>query len=198
MNLYAYVGNNPLNATDPTGMDTQVELKGYPLDKVPDGEGNGHMFVQATDTVTGESVIARGGPSGDYMAQTGSSPVDDVVTRDSNGLTLEANVSDAASSIDFGQPGEELIDSVTITNEFADVVQGLEDYASNTNNADVPYSPLGPNSNTFATSAFRSTTGQTANRSKKSYTYPGAAWRNPADPSIKVPTIGVPACNACP
>jgi hypothetical protein len=168
-------------------------LKGYPLDKVPDGEGNGHLFVQATDTVTGESVIARGGPSGDYMSLTGSSPLDDVVMSDSNGLTLEAGVSDAASSIDFGQPGEETIDSVTLTDDFGDVVQGLKGYATNTNNADVPYSPLGPNSNTFATGAFRSITGQAANRSNKSYSCPGAARHNPADPRI----TGVPTCNSC-
>lgn len=186
-----------MNATDPTGTQTEIELRGYPLDNVPDGEGNGHLFVQATDTVTGESVIARGGPSGDYLAQTGSSPVDDIVTRASNGLDLVANVSEASTSIDFGQGGEELVDSVTVEDDFADVVQGLTDYADNTNNAGVGYTPLGPNSNTFATGAFGSVAGQRADLSNKSYTYPGAARHNPADPTISVPKVG-PQCNSCP
>lgn len=64
LNLYQYVGNDPLNRYDPTGMATVVDLRGYRLGTNPiTGRDYGHAYTQVTDTETGESYVFRGGPS---------------------------------------------------------------------------------------------------------------------------------------
>lgn len=57
-NFYTYVGNNPLNGNDPTGLDTQITI-GYTHTIAP---GLSHQVVILTDTVTGAQYATRAGP----------------------------------------------------------------------------------------------------------------------------------------
>lgn len=63
VNLYAYVGNDPINGKDPPGLDTVVELRYYIIGTAPIQGKYGHQYVYMRDTVTGETMISRAGPS---------------------------------------------------------------------------------------------------------------------------------------
>src|SRR5438045_3736522 len=65
-NLYRYCHNDPINRSDPLGLDTQVSLEYYILGNAPIQGSYGHQNVVIHDTVTGQTVIGRGMPSEAY------------------------------------------------------------------------------------------------------------------------------------
>lgn len=60
MDLYAYVGNDPINGRDPSGLDTQVTLVAYQLGGIGPVKW-GHSFVVYRDTETGETRVFSAG-----------------------------------------------------------------------------------------------------------------------------------------
>ncbi|WP_162938765.1 RHS repeat-associated core domain-containing protein [Brevundimonas naejangsanensis] len=60
-NLYLYVANDPVNKTDPTGMQVAVERRSYEVPAFP-GAGMHHQLIVIRDMVTGRAFISRGGP----------------------------------------------------------------------------------------------------------------------------------------
>ena len=167
MNMYAYVHNDPLNLTDPTGMETRVQIRAYRLRGAPGFFRQGHAFVQYTDTETGETRISRAGPGtpGDGGHQRGFVSTDD---------------RDAASSIDTREPnsrGIEIVDvaDVTIPDDFADVKDRLSDFNDAVDSAQSPYDAFDNNSNTYSGDAFEAATGQDAPRNRSGIGLPGYA-----------------------
>lgn len=167
LNLYAYVANDPVNATDPTGMETRVQIRAYRLRGAPGFFRQGHAFVQYTDTETGETRISRAGPGipGDGGHQRGF---------------VTTNDRDAASSIDTREPtnrGIETVDvaDVTIPDDFTDVQDRLNDFNDAVDGAQSPYDAIDNNSNTYAGDAFEAATGQDAPRNRSGIGLPGYA-----------------------
>ena len=167
VNWYAYTNNNPLNANDPTGLDTQITI-GYTHTIAP---GQYHQFVILTDTETGRQFATRGGPSAQGVMGSGGA-----VSESSAGGSL-AGSSGYGSSGGFGfgqitaiarpfdsnfrdQPNMVATQEIgTISRSYADSVNNAIEFTNVTNGNAIPYWPLGPNSNSYATTFVQSIAG---------------------------------------
>ena len=153
MNLYAYVGNDPANNTDPSGEDTVVALKANPLGAYPTGGNYGHAFVEYRDTETGETRISRAGPT----ARVSTIAV--LLGVNSGGQVL-ATDTPASESIDYGAEGQILISETTVPETIGEVRGTLEAFNRKVNAAESPYNARRNNSNTYAGDAFELVTGE--------------------------------------
>jgi RHS repeat-associated protein len=175
-NLYAYVGNDPINGIDPTGLDTVVSLRreGY------------HAFVVLTDTETGAVYILRGGPSGgvesgpssgssassDASSASSSSPSRSSSGNSSDGsssgsgignLRLVAETEPLRASTDrdsFQNPETVTITTVTIGTDFNDSVSTARNFTNSVNESNLSYRLLTQNSNSVAATGFEVLTGE--------------------------------------
>lgn len=174
-NLYAYVNDDPLNATDPTGLDTVVQLQWYPLGSAPIIGTYGHQFVIMRDTVTGETVISRGGPDPAYNGGKFSA-VSDSPSTGQNGQTsmLRTAMTAASQSVDAGQPGTKVVagSTTTLKEPIGDAKSTLQKFNQAVDKANIPYTPQTQNSNAYAGTAYGVLTGRTAPSSTQ---LPGSA-----------------------
>ncbi len=144
--LYAYVGNDPLNGSDPTGLDTQIMI-GYTHTPLP---GSYHQVVILTDTVTGQQYATRAGPT----AQSFS----DYFTKGFGPIHAQAGVYGPT----FRDPPSSVVATQqvgTIPTDYSQSVANAINFANVTNNNAIPYSTEGPNSNSYASTFVQSLTG---------------------------------------
>lgn len=192
INLYAYVGNDPLNNTDPTGMDTVVSLMGYKLGIV----NRGHSYVVVTDTETGTREVFRAGPSVDNPRwQNG---LTDII---SNGVpqekgtgervTLTAVINTFEESIDTRKGGasaknggSEVVAKKNLgATPMSEVMGKLGVLRDSINAREADYRPQSNNSNTAAAAAWTAVTGEKAPANDF---YPGIT--NPLVPTSPPPS----------
>jgi len=168
VNFYAYVGNNPINNNDPTGLDTQVSI-GFTNTPVP---GTNHQLVILTDTVTGQKFAVRGGPASQSLLGSASNS-----GLSTSGGSLSASAGNGGSGgfgfgsiqAEFGafKPGfrdspsnVNTIQNVGVIDlDFSDAVSNAIEFTNVTNQNNIPYFPLGPNSNSFASTFVEALTG---------------------------------------
>jgi len=168
INFYAYVGNNPLRFNDPMGLDTQVSI-GYTNTPVP---GTSHQLVILTDTVTGQQFATRGGPSSQSILGSASNS-----GLSASGGSLSASAGNGGSGgLGFGQINAEsgIYDQTfrdspsnvyttqnvgTFSIDYSNAVNNAIEFSNVTNQNSIPYFPLGPNSNSYASTFVESLTG---------------------------------------
>jgi len=172
--VYAYTGNDPTDKTDPTGDDTVVELQSYDLSGVAGSVfGYQHQYVFLRDTETGETAIARGGPSDQY--QGGASGAVSNAPSNANGkvITLFAQRDTVTASPDSnpetGKPlGKTVPDStVTLKEPLSEAKAAVDKVNKAVNDSEIPYTPQADNSNAYAATAYQALTGRTSPKSGK-------------------------------
>jgi RHS repeat-associated protein len=180
INLYAYVGDDPVNKADPTGTDTVVSIR---------REGF-HTFVVLQDTESDSVFILRGGPDGDVgsgysvasssgssssgSSSSGSSRASSSATSSersnssrsgsgAGGRQLIAETRPDVVSKDFdsySNPSTVTITSVTIGGDYADAVTTGRVFTNAINSANLNYRLISQNSNSVAGTGFEVITGQ--------------------------------------
>jgi hypothetical protein len=177
LNLYAYVYNDPLDRTDPTGnappgcgggdkaacppTQTKVELVYNAIGKLPNGDVYHHTYVRVT-SADGKQAIFRGGPSagGSSGGTPGASSNSTGTSSGSGGTgasgsvggfgTLKADTGAMAAAIDAGSPVAAAQTVVVTSKSFTEVNRKLEHFAGDVNKAGISYGPVSTNSNAFA------------------------------------------------
>ena len=144
INFYSYVGNNPINATDPSGMDTKITV-GYTHTIAPRLD---HQFTILTDTITGQQFATRAGPEPGCSSGC---------LKGLGGGQITA-IAQPYNSTFQDQPYKTQEVGVILQN-FSDSVSAAKNFANVTNQNKISYWPLGPNSNSYNTTFVQSMTG---------------------------------------
>jgi RHS repeat-associated protein len=174
LNLYSYVKNNPLSAFDDDGHAT-IEVKYNPL-----AAGSNHSFIVITDR-NGTQTVFRAGPSvsassGWITPATGGSASQSATPTSSQSNSSNSS-SPGAGPTAQGNPWGQLVaqqesptdpngdNMSTISGSIvvmkddlpaASYIQGLQDFDTGLNQANIPYNPLSTNSNAYVTNALQS------------------------------------------
>jgi len=140
VNFFVYAGNNPINANDPYGLATQITI-GYSHTAF---FGMTHGFVILTDTVTGQQYATRAGPQCFGCGGLGFGPITAVA---------------ASYNSDFKDKPFMTQEVGVIDRDYSDSVNNAVNFAHITNQNQIPYGFLGPNSNSYAPTFVQSLTG---------------------------------------
>ncbi|MBB5720221.1 RHS repeat-associated protein [Stakelama sediminis] len=164
VNLYAYVNNDPVNGTDPTGMDTIVQLQYYPISG---GMGFEHQYIVIRDTETGVTMVSRGGPNPEYKGGFSGAASDraaPISPNSSQNSKLVTTFGPASKSYDTKQPGGAVVEGsrVVVPGKFSDTQSKLTNFNKAVDDAKLDYTPRSDNSNAYAGTAYNVITGDKA------------------------------------
>ena len=161
-NLFRYCHNDPIDMTDPMGLDTQVTLEYYPL-----GEASifGHQYLYARDTKTGDSVISRAGPSEKYrQGSLAHNVLSNSTEKSASGLgniTIKTALTRTQDSVDAGQKSKAVSGSrVVLKEDLSAVRDTLQKFNNAVDSANINYKPTTTNSNAYAATAYNVLTGE--------------------------------------
>lgn len=165
VNLYAYVNNDPINARDPSGKDTIVQLQYYPIP----GSGNifDHQYVVMRDTETGVTIVTRGGPNPQYNGGFSGASSDNAAPAapsSNQNSKLVTTYGPAGQSYDTKQPGNGVVQGsrVVVPGKFSDVQTKVTNFNKAVDDAKIDYKPRSDNSNAYAGTAYNVITGRDA------------------------------------
>ena len=161
MNLYGYVGNDPLNATDPSGERIIIELREYKI-----GPGYSHAYIVIIDGETGEVYFVRAGPSGGVDNVGSFSTGSDAEDKKGKKVTLKAVSGNSAKRAECssgntqsnckGKKDNNRVRRTLILDEGTTMKEAkakAKAFVRETNKSKQPYA-VHTNSNTFATTLF--------------------------------------------
>ena len=175
VNLYAYVGNDPVNHVDPTGLnDVYVGVFGRPLDY-----GWGHAYVVIYDGATKEIVVVTGGPQPDYPGGV-IGGVSDSPARTHDPSRTQSIIQgfittpERAGNDNLTSPGTEVVTGQILKDTtVADLTKQAQGLVNGINNAETPYTPQTNNSNRFAGDVYEGLTGDGVSDANAKRWYPG-------------------------
>ncbi len=160
-NLYAYVNNDPLNATDPSGQ-AKVEIRYNPIPITLDIASHSYIVVSESDG--SNPTVFRAGPTPGMVGPSassgsGNSPSSGSASSRSLGwgtIYAQSGPYIPGSLLDYTTSPRA---SITVINDDLPAsyyTQKLQNFESAVNAAAIPYSPLSTNSNAFAAQAIES------------------------------------------
>jgi RHS repeat-associated protein len=178
MNIYAYVGNDPVNGRDPSGLNNVfVGVFGRGV-----GLGRGHTYVVIHDQNTGQVAIVAGGPDGDpeYSGSIRAAALFNTITHrdDGSAIPVRMGITEITGPYtrddDPRRPGNELVDGVTLNGTDYSKVRSIAlHYIEQINEANTPYQAQTNNSNRGAGDIYEGITGQDLDENGGDLTYPG-------------------------
>jgi uncharacterized protein RhaS with RHS repeats len=174
LNVYAYVGGDPLNKSDPTGMAppgcgdgscpvTFIELRSYPISGAFGAE---HEYLVATDSDSGAVIISSAGPNAHYSFDKAIFN-ETAKARGSNEnikLVTEIGPEKTHSNRSELHPGTHKVEgsATSVKGNIAKVEGKLQRFNEAVDSAKIDYRARTMNSNAYAGTAYKLVTGKTA------------------------------------
>ena len=165
-NLFRYCDNDPIDFTDPMGLDTELELKYVPISGA---FGRVHEYILATDTVTHEALVSQAGPSESWrrsITDVFSDRTQKAIVNppNANGNTwLKADITNVSQSGVETKDAKGVSGSKVVLKDGLDSVKGkLQEYNDAVNAKKLDYQLKSVNSNSFANSEYNYITGKIA------------------------------------
>jgi RHS repeat-associated protein len=196
-NLYAYVGNDPINKSDPSGRDTVVELLSYGIGWLPVQGPYGHQYLLVEDTETGAAMISRAGPSQEYPGGSADATFNLPVQSGGGRLvTIVTQLAPSTLSVDSdpktGIPKGSVVpgSAITVRQSLESVVMTLRKLNNAVDAAKIPYTPAHNNSNAYGATAYKAVTGKDA---PSTLSLPGSGHTLP---NINLLPFGNPDCTS--
>jgi RHS repeat-associated protein len=162
MNLFRYCGDDPVDRSDPTGLEVQASLEYYILNG---SMGRGHMNITLHDTTTGETYIGRGAPNERYEQSALRSLFDRPQKSETgNGnvkLKMDVNPGKKGIDPDTGNQTTTVPGSLTtLKDDMKTALAKLKQIAAQITDKKLDYRLQTVNSNSAAATAYNEVSGQ--------------------------------------